>query len=394
MQSNPVALFELARARLAVNILFFVCGASFSNWLARIPSVRERLALGEKNLGLVLLGTAIGAMLAFRVAGRLIARFGSQKVAACASVAFCLLIQLPAHAPTAWWAFAGLFILGCSSGLMDVGMNAQAVEVERRCGRSILSTFHGVFSLGGLVGATTGSMAAAHGISPSTHLGVMGIILVPPVLWAGGQLISDDTERAPDKAAPVFNRALFALGLVAFCSSVGEGAMADWTAVYLRDVLHTGLGTAALGYAAFSVAMLVGRFTGDRITSAFGPERVVRLGGLLVALGLGAGLMVNTLWSMIVGVVCVGLGLSQAVPVVFRAGGRMPGVPRAAALSTLATLSYTGFLVGPPAIGLISEYATLRGGLAVVSALALVLSVLAPSVRVGQRPATPGDKTA
>ena len=267
-------------------------------------------------------------------------------------------------------------------------MNAQAVEVERLYGRSILSAFHGVFSLGGLVGATTGSIAAAHGVSPETHLGVMGLLMVPPVLWAGQQLVSDDTERVPHTAAPMLNRALFTLGLVAFCSSIGEGAMADWTAVYLRDALHTGLGVAALGYAAFSVAMLIGRFTGDRITAVFGAERVVRAGGLVVAIGLGAGLAVNTLWSVMLGVICVGLGLSVVVPVVFRAGGRMPGVPRGAALATLATLSYTGFLVGPPVIGLVSEYATLRGGLAVVSLLALLLSVLAPSVRVGQRPAS------
>ncbi len=319
MPPTPVALPKLATSRLAVNAMFFVNGASFSNWLSRIPAVRERLALSEKNLGLVLLGTAVGAMLAFRVASRLIARFGSQNVTAYAAVAFCLLIQLPAHAPTTWWAEMGLFCLGCSSGLMDVGMNAQAVEVERRYRRPILSSFHGAFSLGGLVGAMTGSAAAAHGMSPSAHLASMSLVLMPVVLWAGRSLVNDANERALRTAGPIFDRAIFTLGVVAFCSSIGEGAMADWAAVYLRDVLHTGFGTAALGYAAFSVAMLAGRFTGDRITVAVGAVRVVRMGGLIVALGLGVGLAVNTLASMIAGVICVGTGLF---------GGGTCGVPR------------------------------------------------------------------
>ena len=344
--------------------------------------MREHLELGERDLGLVLLGTAVGAMVAFRVASRLIARFGSKKITAWSATVFCLLIQLPAHAPTAFWATVGLFVLGLATGLMDVGMNAQAVEVERLYNRAILSSFHGVFSLGGLVGAMTGSMAAASGLSPSAHLAIMSLVTVPVTLWAGQRLVSDDSEHVPHAAAPVFNRSLLILGLVAFCSSVGEGAMADWTAVYLRDALHTGLGTAALGYAAFSVAMLVGRFAGDWVTVAFGAVRVVRLGGLIVAIGLGAGLAVNTIPSIFIGVICVGIGLSVVVPVVFRAGGRMPGMPRGSALATLATLSYTGFLIGPPAIGFLAEYTSLRAGLALVSVLALLLSALAPSVRV------------
>ena len=170
----------MAMARLAVSIMFFVNGASFANWLSRIPSVREHLELDERSLGLVLLGTAMGAMLAFRVAGRLIARYGSRNITGVAGVAFCLLIQLPAHATSAIWAAMALFALGCSSGLMDVAMNAQAVEVERLYNRPILSSFHGVFSLGGLVGAMTGSLAAGHGVSPAWHLALLCLVTIPP----------------------------------------------------------------------------------------------------------------------------------------------------------------------------------------------------------------------
>lgn len=374
----------LAAARRAVGVMFFTCGAGFANWLARIPSVSERLHMDERTLGMVLLGTTIGALVAFRGAGWLLSNFGSKTVNTWAAACACCLLSLPTWAPSSVWVAAGLFLIGACNGLMDVSMNAQAVEVERGLRKPVLGTFHGLFSLGGLVGASIGSAVAGLGVEPTYHLMGVGLLLLPVVLLASRHLMPAETGQVKQRHSLWPSGPLLSLGLVVFCSSVGEGAMADWVAVYMRKVLNTSLGTAGLAFAAYSFAMLVGRFSGDRLTSHFGPVPVVRVGGILVAVGLLAGLVINHPIAMTVGVMMVGAGLSQVVPVVFRAGGQVPGISAGSALATIATVSYTGFLMGPPVIGFVSHYATLRGGLGVVALLAVVMSFLAGSVKLAE----------
>ncbi|WP_438030666.1 MFS transporter [Sorangium sp. So ce233] len=384
---EPSAL-STARARRAVSIMFVANGIAFASWAARVPAVRERLGLRDGALGLALLGVACGAILAFRAAGPLIARFGSRRVTRVSAVLLCAALPLPALAPSFAALVAALLLLGMTNGLMDVAMNAQAVEVERRHGRPILASVHGMFSLGGLIGAALGALAADRALSPAAHLLTVAAVLAAAVTLEGSAL-SADARPAPAVAAgagaPGGSRStrLLLLGLIAFCSSVGEGAMANWSAVYLRDELHTTAAVAATGYAVFSLAMLLGRFSGDGLTQRFGAERLVRAAALLVAGGLGAALVVNVPIALLLGFGCVGAGLSVVVPLVFRAGASAPDVAPGKALSTLATLSYGGFLVGPPLIGLLADRFTLRGGLAVVVALVLVIVALAPVVARG-----------
>lgn len=373
---------SLVAAQRAVSAMFMLNGVGFANWAARIPAVRERLALSESELGLALLGTAVGAMLAFRVAGPLVVRFGSRAITRLSAVLLCATLPLPALAPSYALLVVALLLLGVTNGLMDVAMNAQAVEVERRARRPILSAFHGMFSLGGLVGAATGALAAAVALSPSANLLLVAGILAVPAVLAGRALLPDAsvTPRAPDAPRERRSTRLILLGLVAFCSSVGEGAMADWSAVYLRDDLHTSAPVAAIGYAAFSLAMLIGRFSGDWVTQRLGAVRIMRAAGLVVALGLGAALLVNVPAAIMVGFACVGLGLSIVVPLVFRAGTSVPDVSPGQALATLATMSYGGFLAGPPVIGLIADRFTLRVGLGLVAALAVVIVLFAQAL--------------
>ncbi|WP_437616827.1 MFS transporter [Sorangium sp. So ce834] len=394
MLAPPAPDGDVARARRAVSVMFVANGIAFASWAARVPAVRERLALRDSALGLALLGVAVGAMLAFRAAGPVIARFGSRRVTRVSAVLLCAALPLPALAPSFAALVAALLLLGASNGLMDVAMNAQAVEVERRHRRPILASFHGMFSLGGLIGASLGALAADRALSPAAHLFAVAAVLAAAVTAAGGALSADARPEAPAAAAagaPAERRStrLLVLGLIAFCSSIGEGAMANWSAVYLRDELHTTAAVAATGYAVFSLAMLMGRFSGDGLTQRFGAERLVRAAALLVAAGLGAALLVNVPIALLVGFGCVGAGLSVVVPLVFRAGASAPGVAPGRALSTLATLSYGGFLVGPPAIGLLADLLTLRGGLVLVVALVLVIVALAPAVGRGSAAGAP-----
>ncbi len=375
-------------ARHAVGGFFFLLGGVYSSWVARIPAMRERLALGDRDLGLMLLAPAVGALISFQFAGRLTARFGSRRMTRLSAALLCPLVALPAFTSSALGTAIALAFLGAASGVIDVAMNAHGVEVEKQLGRPILGSLHGLYSLGGLVGAAAGALAASRGLAPTVHLLISAAVFELFGLAIGPGLLPD-VPAVPEAIPPASpsrpalvrpTGLLLALGAVSFCSSVGEGAMADWSAVYLRDVLHTGEGLAALGYAAYSLTMLTGRFSADRMTLRLGSVKIVRYGGCLVALGLAAGLLVNSAPAMIVGVMFVGLGLSVVIPTTFRAGGQVPGISPGAGIATLATISSMGFLAGPPAIGFLAEHFTLRGGLLFVVALAVMLALLAPAV--------------
>jgi len=370
-------------ARLAVSGMFFVNGALLANWVARIPAVQQRLGLNAGALGIALLGMAIGALLSFPLAGWLIARYGSRSVTIGASFAYCAALPLPALAPNLPLLMTALMALGAGNGAMDVAMNAQGVAVERRYGRPIMSSFHGLFSIGGLAGAVTGGIMAGASIQPFPHLlGVAAALAIGAAVSARGLLpvAADAGSGASTFARP--NRALLGLGVVAFCSAMGEGAMADWSAVYLHSSLGAAAGFAAAGFAGFSLAMTVGRLSGDALTRRFGPVALVRLGGLLAAVGLGVALALGQPLVSVVGFACVGAGLSLVAPLVFSAAGRASaaGVSASAALAAVATMGYTGFLLGPPVIGAIAQALSLRAALGLVVLLGIAIAVLARNV--------------
>lgn len=367
---------HLRRAHQSVAVLFFVCGFGFSNWLSRIPTVREDLHLSDRNLGILLLFTGIGSMVAFRMAGSLIHKYGSRAVSIFGTALFCVTLVGPPAARNVYIEGLMLLLLGFFAGFMDVGMNTQAVEVERQKRYAILSTLHGICSLGSLAGAGTGALAAFWGISPTWHLLTISLPLLAATLWSGaGLLPATEIKEATRGSRP--QGLLLVLGAIGFCSSVGEGAMADWIGVYLKEDLATTIGIAGLGYAFFSLTMVMGRFSCDSLAGYVQPRQMVRWSGLTVIVGLVAGLMINTPWAMMAASLAVGLGLAPIIPAILRAGGQIPHVPPSQALATLATMSYGGFLFGPPSIGLVAEYTGLRLALGLVVVLAAVLTLLA-----------------
>lgn len=371
---------HLRRAHQAVAALFFTCGFGFANWSSRIPSVREAFGLSDRNLGLLLLCTGLGSMVSFRLAGGLTHRYGSRTLAFAGTAGFCVFLNAAPAMPGAVSAGAALMLLGFAAGFMDVCMNTQAVEVERDLGRPILSTLHGICSLGGLAGAATGAAAAYRDISVQWHMLATTLPLLALVVWARSGLLPPTTMPASARPRAKPGRAsgvLLLLGAIGFCSSVGEGAMGPWVGVYLHDDLHTTLGTASLGYACFSFAMVVGRLTCDRLARHLHPRQLVRGSGIVVTFGLTLGLLVNTPLAIMAAAMAVGLGLAPIIPAIFRTGGRLKDVPPSEALATLATMSYGGGLFGPPTIGLVADNGGLRLGLGVVALLALVLTVLA-----------------
>lgn len=372
---------RLQRAQRAIAVMFFNLGFGYANWLARIPAVRDRLALDDRELGFVLLAAGLGAWVAFAMAPSLVRRFGTRGVGTLGSMAYGVLIALPAVAPSGPLAAAGLFAAGWFNGLMDVALNAQAMAVERARGRPILAALHGAFSLGSFGGAAAGAAAAALGWPVGVHLGGVGVVLLSTSYLAGRTLLDD-----PPPVPPLAGRfrpptALLLLGGVALCSAVGEGAMAEWTGIYLRDVLHASLGAAASAYTAFSLAMVTGRLWGDALVARLTPGRTLVGCGLFAAAALALGLCAERPAGFTTACLGVGVGLCLVVPVVLRSATSLPHVPEATALSVVATLGYGGYLLGPPVLGIVSHRFGMRVAMASVVGALLVLAVLGSRLR-------------
>jgi predicted MFS family arabinose efflux permease len=369
-------------ARLAVACYFFLVGATFATWAARIPAIQTRLALSPGQLGLALLGTATGELVSMNLAGYLAARLGSRLITVLAGLGLSLVLPLLAFAPNLPVLMATLLFFGAAFGSVNVAMNTQAVLVERQYGRSILTSFHACYSLGGLSGALCGGLVAAVNIPPVPHfLGVAGLGIVLTLMMARFLLPAGvDAQGAGVKFARP-TRLLLLLGFVAFCSVLGEGAMADWSAVYLNSTLLSGAGLAAAGYAAFSIVMALGRSLGDRLTRRLGPEMMVRLGGLIAATGLALALLVAWIPAALLGFGLVGAGFSVIFPLTISAAGRTRQQSSGTAIATVATCGYVGFLVGPAAIGFVANALNLRLALGIVVLLSLCAALCARAVR-------------
>jgi len=382
---------DARRARGAVTAIFFLNGLLFGAWAARIPAIRDRLALSDGELGLALAFLPIGAIIAMPLAGALAARAGSRRATRAAFALACATIGVVAFAPSLA-AFAALaFALGVGMGSLDVSMNVHGVTVERRYGRPILSSFHAAFSLGGLAGAGLGALVAGAGVDVRVHLAVAAALCgTVGLVWSRRFLPASADAAAQD---PVFvrpPRRLWALGALAFACLLIEGGAADWSGVYIKDELGTGPGVAALGFTAFSVTMTLGRIFGDRLVTRFGSARLVRIGGLVAAVGFGSALVLSGPVAALVGFACLGAGMSSVIPIVFRAAGQAPGIASGVALSAVSSMGYLGFVAGPPAIGGIAELIGLPAALGVLVALAAAVAALAGTTSPrAVRPAAP-----
>jgi fucose permease len=377
-------------ARRAVTVVFLLNGALIGSWAARIPAVKERLDLGEAELGVALGLVALGALVAMPVSGWMSARAGSRRTTRVTFVAFCAFVALPALAPSYAVLLLAALLLGAGNGSLDVAMNAHGVAVEHRHERPILSSFHAAFSCGALIGAGTSALAAGAGVDVRWQLLAVAAIGLAIGLAACRSLLPAEADHAGEEAGRLLARpprALWGVGAIGFCALVCEGATADWSAVYIRESLDAPAGVAALGFAAFSATMTLGRFVGDRLTAAWGAEALVRRGGLLAAAALGGALLIAHPAAAVAGFALLGIGIAAIVPVVFRAAAGVPGVAPGVGIAAASTMGYFGFLIAPPIIGGIAELTSLPLALGLLAALGLVIAALATRVRPARRAA-------
>lgn len=374
---------ELVRARRATRGYFLMCGIATASWAPMVPFAKLRLGLDEAELGLVLLCLGVGSVAAMPLAGHWSHRVGSRRVLWIGGALACALLPVLAVAPTPVAMGAALAGFGAALGAVDVAMNAHAVEVERRHGAPLMSGFHGMFSLGGLAGSLALAGLLATGAPLLACVSIIAAGLLAIVITQSGALVATRGEPGAALRSMWSLPSARALLLGALCLIVflAEGAMLDWSAVFLRSERGFPIARAGLGYAAFSVAMATGRLLGDRITALLGPVRIARHGGALAA----AGFMVITAlpWSAaaVAGCLLVGLGASNIVPVLFSAAGRIADTPPSIALATVTALGYSGVLAGPAVIGFVAHATGLPLALGGVALLLAIVVLFAPIVR-------------
>jgi fucose permease len=369
----------LRAARRATNLLFLLNGLAFATWGVHVPTFKLQHGLDEAAVALAMLAAGVGALLAVLVAGAVVGRFGARAVCAGAGLLTAAAIAAVLRLPSYLAGVAGLFVFGVTNSLFDVAMNAHAAEVEAAYGRPVMSSCHGFFSLGGLVGAALASLLALVGVAATTHTLGVGIVIAALAVGVVPAMLPDRAHVAGEAGHSLArpHGVIVLLGAMAALGLVAEGAMYDWSVLYLRESLGSPQALAALAYAAFSVAMAVGRFAGDRARARLGAATLLRASGALAAAALAAVLLIGHPVAALAGFAVVGLGIANVVPVLFASASRVPGVTPAHGIAGVASLGYVGFLAGPPRIGAIAKATTLPAALGLVVLFAAALAVLA-----------------
>lgn len=371
---------DILTPRRSVAAAFALNGVLLGCWASRVPAVAAGFGLDEGALGVLLLVMGVGALISFPIAGKLADRFGAVRVTRWTAAAYLVSIALVGVAPVVPALGLALFLFGMAHGAMDVAMNSWAAEVERHMGRSVMSSFHAMWSLGAGVGAAGGFVATSLAAPVSLHF-VLAAALT--ALLLGPLLRIDWTSRtaAVGAAGPVFafpRGALFVVGLIALGAGLGEGAAVDWSAVFLAEVLGAPEAQATLGYAIFSVTMVAMRLCVDRLITWHGPQRVALASGLLAASGYLLCATAAALPVALAGFVLMGMGYAAVIPLAFSRAAADPDIPAGQAIASVATLGYGAMLMGPPAIGLIAEASSLRVSFVLVGLFALLIAVLSP----------------
>ncbi|HEV2564802.1 MAG TPA: MFS transporter [Microvirga sp.] len=367
---------DLLPARLAASAVFFGNGFGIGTWAAQLPRFKESLGLSDGELSLGLLAFSLGAVALMPVIGWAVAVVGSRTMTIAAAFSFAAALLLPGLAPNLSLFVAAALVAGACNGTMDIAMNTNATVVEKAWGSAIMSSFHAFFSLGGLAGAGASGLLIALevGIVPTLVVSClgMGLLFLPAAVWTLGE-----KERAGTGHGFAWPRgSVVLLAVLAMFCFIVEGAIVDWSAIYLQTVAGASLEAAVTGFAAFSLTMTVCRFMGDFVVRHLGRVRTLQLGGLLSAFGLTLAMLLPHPLPASIGFALVGVGLANAVPVLFSTAGQMKDFPPSVGVAMVATLGYGGLLLGPPLIGFGGEILSLRAMLGLLIGFALIIIIL------------------
>lgn len=367
--------------RTAVNLVFFINGFVHANLAARFPKVQELFSIDNGTFGFVLLASSLGALAAMPFTGWLIIRNGSRRITIASVFLYCIfvpLVPLMYIMPGISGLWLVFFVMGITAGMLDVSMNAQAVMVEQQRGKPIMTSFHALFSVGMVAGAGCGALFVKLNTTLLVHLSVIIAISVVCAAWARYYLIHDKPvqKKSDEPAFRLPNAAMVSIGVIAFCCMLGEGAMADWSTNYMLNIAQAPAALAPIGLSAFALAMTTGRFFGDAARARWGHQKLMVICSLLATVGIIIALGFPYPYITIIGLFVTGAGLSSIVPIAYSIAGNTKDLPPGVGLAMVTTVGYSGFLFGPPIIGLIAEWQSLRFALGLVAMLFLAMTIL------------------
>ncbi|TXE12454.1 MFS transporter [Algoriphagus aquimarinus] len=368
----------LSKRRVALGAFFFFVGLCFASWAARIPDIQSKFDLSEGQLGTLLLFLPLGSVIGLPIAGWAVHRFGSRSVVMFGSFAYAMTLPLIGLAPTTWFLIPVLILYGMLGNVMNISLNTQALGLEDEMGKSILASFHGLWSLAGFTGAGLGALMIYIGFSPAQHYAVVMVISVLIILSAQRYIIKDKkvSEGGGGLVIKKPDALLLRISLIAFLGMMAEGCMFDWSGVYFKKVVQSDPSLIALGYVAFMGAMASGRFITDKVAARYTKVEVIQVSGVLIFLGLSLAVLFPTLVTSTLGFLLVGLGVASIIPLSYSIAGRSKLYTPSVALALVSTISFFGFLLGPPMIGFIAELFNLKFSFALIAVAGLGITVL------------------
>lgn len=378
--SPPITLAtvpsRLSRARHATRVQFAVLGVLSGAWGVHIPSVKARYGLDEAMLSMVLLAAACGAVTSLFFAGRVVGRLGARGAVALGGIVMGTMLALVLTLPGLALLLPAMVVFGAAMSLFDVSINAEGTELESQTGRTILSNLHGMFSVGGMLGATVTAALLRQGVPALAQLVAIGALCALVVVVASRSMLDTHPPRAGDHATFAWPRGLLlVIGLLIFAGMTAEGVMYDWSVLYLKQEVGMPQAQAAIGYAAFSGAMAASRFAGDALRARYAERHLLLAGASLSAGAMAVVLLTGEPWVAFIGFALVGAGLAPVVPILFNAATLVPGASRAAAIAAVSSIGYTGFMIGPPLIGGIAQHSSLTAALSVTVVASALLAL-------------------
>lgn len=379
----PATAYNRNRVRLAVSLFYFCQGLAFASWASRIPDIKTKLHLSDGQLGSLLFALPLGQLATMALSGTLVTKFGSKKVLTVAAALYVVALTNLGLASQGWHLGVSLFIFGIIGNMCNIAVNTQGVAAENLFDKPIMSSFHGAWSIAGVTGALVGLLMINLHIAPYLHFWIIAGLVWISILINNKFLVAGVGPASTTKKK-LFSKpegALLQLGVIGFCSMATEGAMFDWSGVYFKDIVKAPQALVPLGYASFMVMMASGRFIGDRLIARLGRKRVLQVSGVLISSGMFLAVLFPYIITAVIAFMLVGLGVATVVPTVYSVAGRNAKVSPGIALAMVSSVSYLGFLMGPPLIGYIAELASLRYSYAVIGVFGLVITLLVAKIR-------------
>jgi MFS family permease len=373
---------SLKAKRIRISLFFFFYGFIFATWASRIPAIQQQLNLSESELGAVLLAMPVGSFITLPFSGYLTSTIGSRKVVIGASMLYCFIFLGIGFSHLVWQLTLCLFLFGSAGNMMNIAVNTQALELEKLYNKTIISSFHGMWSVAGLAAASLGTYLIGKAFPVSSHFLLIAAIALFSFIFCSPYLLKETLKK--QKKRPFFtkpDRAFWGLGIIAFCSMICQGAMFDWSGVYFKKVVLAEPAFIGIGYTAFMVSMTAIRFITDWLTEKIGFKKIIIACGVFTTAGLLLTVFFPYLLPATAGLLLVGMGVSPGVPLVFSAAGKSKILPPPVAIAAVSSIGMIGLLIGPPIIGFIAGLTSLKTSFLMLSFFGAAIIVTALSLK-------------